>query len=161
MELIAPQAGNHLLTQVFNACKDVPGCESDLETIEGLMKEIHLFDDDVTPWPIPSKILIRLINTLPKDVELDNQTKELLQNAHTCSKVKKRMFAAKFLEEIDPEKRNRCANDLCTNVDNLKVCRQCKTYSYCSVACQKADWKEHKSTCRDIYNIRHLKDAPH
>jgi hypothetical protein len=30
----------------------------------------------------------------------------------------------------------------------LLVCGSCKSVSYCSVDCQKADWKTHKGTCR-------------
>jgi hypothetical protein len=160
MELIDPRVGNKLLTQVFNACKDVPGSEKELEAIEELIQGIRLLDDTETPWPVPSKVLIRLINTLPKDVELDEQTKELLQNAHTCSKTKKRLFTKKFLEEIAPDKINCCANSLCTNVDNLKKCKRCKIFSYCSIECQRLSWKAHKSDCNDIYNIRHIDVAP-
>jgi len=32
-------------------------------------------------------------------------------------------------------------------LDNLKKCGNCKTVSYCSRECQKADWKAHKPRC--------------
>ena len=31
----------------------------------------------------------------------------------------------------------------------LKSCSQCKSIFYCSVDCQRADWKEHKPICRN------------
>ena len=30
---------------------------------------------------------------------------------------------------------------------NLKKCSRCKTVKYCSRACQKDDWKEHRAVC--------------
>ena len=32
------------------------------------------------------------------------------------------------------------------------LCSQCQTVSYCSVACQKSDWKSHKMTCQRVPN---------
>jgi hypothetical protein len=43
-----------------------------------------------------------------------------------------------------------CVNDGCEVVGHrkdFKVCPRCKTARYCSVACQKQDWSEHKATC--------------
>ena len=34
--------------------------------------------------------------------------------------------------------------------DNLKVCTRCKGPRYCGVACQKADWPEHKRVCQRL-----------
>lgn len=31
--------------------------------------------------------------------------------------------------------------------DSLKACSRCKVVRYCSVACQQADWREHKRAC--------------
>ena len=49
----------------------------------------------------------------------------------------------------------RCARLACTNLRNAlqegrrnKVCSACRMVHYCSVPCQKADWKEHKAGCR-------------
>ena len=33
-------------------------------------------------------------------------------------------------------------------LDGTKKCGACKAIIYCSVACQKADWKQHKSICK-------------
>jgi hypothetical protein len=43
-----------------------------------------------------------------------------------------------------------CVNDGCEVVGHRKdfnVCPPCKTARYCSDACQKQDWSEHKATC--------------
>lgn len=34
--------------------------------------------------------------------------------------------------------------------DDLKVCTRCKGPRYCGVACQKADWPEHKRVCQRL-----------
>ena len=46
-----------------------------------------------------------------------------------------------------------CAS--CKSTDNLKQCARCKTVSYCSTLCQKADWNTHKSTCRFTVTVTH------
>lgn len=39
----------------------------------------------------------------------------------------------------------------CDNVGaNFKVCSKCKTVKYCSAACQKEHWPQHKKDCRVI-----------
>ncbi|KAJ6480529.1 hypothetical protein C8R47DRAFT_600284 [Mycena vitilis] len=40
-----------------------------------------------------------------------------------------------------------CSMDQCFNHRNLKVCSRCKVASYCSVECQRKNWKMHKWTC--------------
>ena len=32
----------------------------------------------------------------------------------------------------------------------LKKCGRCKAVFYCSVACQKNDWKQHKTECKKL-----------
>lgn len=43
-----------------------------------------------------------------------------------------------------------CANCNTANADShpLKLCGACKTVGYCNRACQKANWKAHKPSCR-------------
>lgn len=38
-----------------------------------------------------------------------------------------------------------CAS--CASTQDLKHCARCRTISYCSVACQRAHWKQHKRSC--------------
>ena len=40
-----------------------------------------------------------------------------------------------------------CANISCNHKNAKKLCSRCKTSLYCSAACQKVHWKEHKKTC--------------
>lgn len=39
----------------------------------------------------------------------------------------------------------KCA--VCGSFDKLKACQRCEKQKYCSVQCQKADWKRHKTYC--------------
>jgi hypothetical protein len=47
---------------------------------------------------------------------------------------------------------NSCANCNTANTANnpLKLCGACKTIGYCNRACQKANWKAHKSSCHQL-----------
>jgi hypothetical protein len=47
--------------------------------------------------------------------------------------------------------RNARACDACgsnEDLDALKMCSLCKVVFYCSVECQKADWRGHKHACK-------------
>ena len=49
-----------------------------------------------------------------------------------------------------------CANGACLSyvTSNLNCCSKCKIAFYCSVACQKRDWKEvHKRECSQVYYL--------
>ncbi|KAK6980801.1 hypothetical protein R3P38DRAFT_3117104 [Favolaschia claudopus] len=41
---------------------------------------------------------------------------------------------------------------------NLQACAQCRLVRYCSRACQKLDWPEHRQSCRSRVSV--LKDVP-
>lgn len=150
-----PHSGTKLLTHIFEVCKDVAGSDKEIEEVRELIAKLRFLEDRGKPWPIPSKLLITLIKALPKDVELSEPIQTMLDNPKQYDKIKKRVFTNQFLHDIAPEKVNRCANDLCTNTENLKQCKQCKIFTYCSFECQKVDWKTHKTKCREIYNICH------
>ncbi|KAF7341322.1 hypothetical protein MVEN_01868500 [Mycena venus] len=40
-----------------------------------------------------------------------------------------------------------CSMDQCFNYQNLKECSRCKCARYCSVECQRKNWKRHKVVC--------------
>ena len=44
----------------------------------------------------------------------------------------------------------RCNN--CNKAVDLKLCSRCHGVNYCSKICQKVDWKNHKSMCRESEN---------
>ena len=41
---------------------------------------------------------------------------------------------------------NRC--NVCNSSKNLSRCNRCKSIWYCSVTCQKMDWRTHKKVCK-------------
>ena len=50
----------------------------------------------------------------------------------------------------DAQRNNACANCHGPGKPNLLVCASCKNVSYCSVSCQKTDWKVHKKSCKKV-----------
>lgn len=36
------------------------------------------------------------------------------------------------------------------NMPKMSVCAKCKRVAYCSITCQKNDWKQHKSLCSEF-----------
>ncbi|KAH6869723.1 hypothetical protein BKA70DRAFT_1210708 [Coprinopsis sp. MPI-PUGE-AT-0042] len=59
------------------------------------------------------------------------------------------LFAVSYLETVgrSPETR-KCARCRRRGNPHLKECSACQQVRYCSPACQKADWKRHKPTCK-------------
>jgi hypothetical protein len=145
--------GSQLLTKMFASCKDVAFTEEgELEDSEKFLEHIRDLEKEGKPWPIPVEMLRLYINTLPKDVEHDEYVGKILKNPRKYDKKRLKEFSNTFLSEIAPEKVNRCANDGCSNVRNLKRCKKCKIFTYCSVQCQKIDWSNHKPMCCKFYD---------
>jgi hypothetical protein len=46
------------------------------------------------------------------------------------------------------ERRSECV--ICKSTKSIKKCSRCRKVPYCSQACQKADWKEHKKVCKEV-----------
>jgi hypothetical protein len=60
-------------------------------------------------------------------------------------KYKNKYLKTKFFIQNGGE-RGECS--FCnTSTDNLLRCSKCKYISYCSINCQKNDWKKHKCIC--------------
>ena len=55
--------------------------------------------------------------------------------------------AAEFMGMEQPGSGKRCQKCGGLGIPKLFVCGRCKGASYCSVDCQKVDWKFHKGTC--------------
>ena len=53
-----------------------------------------------------------------------------------------------YVKPVSEEAKRRCCT-VCKEGGKPKLftCTQCKRVTYCSVVCQKADWKEHKTRC--------------
>jgi hypothetical protein len=144
--------GSQLLTKIFAACKDVAFTEEgELEDSERFLEHIRDLEKEGKPWPIPVEMLKLYVNTLPKDVDHGEYLNKILKNPRKYDKQRIKEFLTLFLKDIAPEKVNRCAYNDCTNVRNLKRCKKCQIFSYCSAQCQKKDWRNHKSTCCILY----------
>ena len=73
------------------------------------------------------------------------------------------LFAVPFVDSIgtdmwnashgsghDAQRNNSCANCHGPGKPKLLVCASCKNVNYCSVSCQKTDWKIHKKSCKKV-----------
>lgn len=45
---------------------------------------------------------------------------------------------------------------VCNKEETLKLCSKCHTVKYCSVECQRSDWKENKLTCCSVPSLTSL-----
>lgn len=50
----------------------------------------------------------------------------------------------------------KCARETCEKNGSFR-CSRCKTMYYCSLDCQKLDWKTHKSACIEFSNVSSFK----
>ncbi|KAJ7653202.1 hypothetical protein DFH06DRAFT_1204952 [Mycena polygramma] len=46
-----------------------------------------------------------------------------------------------------------CHNEMKESRKNLKQCSKCELTRYCSVGCQRADWKRHKECCQVVTEV--------
>ncbi|PWW71923.1 hypothetical protein C7212DRAFT_109027, partial [Tuber magnatum] len=53
-----------------------------------------------------------------------------------------------YLEPVGQEEEMAGKCRVCRKTENLMRCGRCKKVEYCSGACQKVDWKEHKVGCK-------------
>jgi hypothetical protein len=144
--------GSELLTKMFESCKHIAFTEEgELEDAEKFLQQIRDLEKHGKPWPIPIEMVQLYIDVHLKDVDVGEDVKKLLKHPRKNNKQRLREFSNKFLHDIAPHKVDRCANDDCLNVQNLKTCKQCKIFTYCSTTCQKIDWPKHKKTCRDLH----------
>ncbi|KAF8628196.1 hypothetical protein AX15_004046 [Amanita polypyramis BW_CC] len=67
------------------------------------------------------------------------------------------LFAVPFVDTIGVDVLNACrkAKNACAKCrgpgePKLLLCAACKSINYCSVECQKADWKVHKKSCKKV-----------
>jgi hypothetical protein len=72
-----------------------------------------------------------------------------------CKCLDEKYEEVKFITKIGI-----CCNEFCTlpdrKVERSKIlyCAQCDQVGYCSRACQKADWKEHKEICKAVADLK-------
>ena len=117
--------------------------------------------------PLPSPTILcscgqgKAIAEFPRDSRMRNLSKKatrvalypIFSTLSTDSAVKKALQAPSAASTIpvrplrSREQEPKCSH--CGTVgDNLKHCGRCGIARYCSQECQKAEWKEHKKTCK-------------
>jgi len=74
-------------------------------------------------------------------VRVDDDFKLLMTQVKKSDDEKE--IVQKKLENL--EKKSKCTG--CNKV-GLKKCKSCKAVYYCSIECQKKDWKNHKVNCK-------------
>jgi len=89
---------------------------------------------------------------LSKDME-GNLPIDIIRRGGRVEGMPERINAGAILKLFEAEqKKAKCGNQICGKKAGaagvtLKACGACKSVSYCSVACQKGDWKLHKRCC--------------
>ena len=72
--------------------------------------------------------------------------------SYKCNKIARRKYIKKAIPELMIHTQcNYCK--ISEKGCSMKQCGRCKMIRYCSVECQKSDWKQHKKTCSASTNI--------
>ena len=94
--------------------------------------------------------------------DLTTKTVELLQcDEHALVKYLRKSIPCNCLDEKYKQvnsttKMGLCRNPMCSLPDrivgrsSMLYCTRCRSVNYCSSACQKADWSEHKGECNKL-----------
>ena len=152
----------YLLEYCFKACKSGLNCSD---------KDMELSFDKEACSKIIENIIRRLIRrsdpkeVLPCTLLLDRFIIEaIMKFPYTQTAIFKTMtFALSKTEAVDlkafailtqtlngPRMFGHSAEacSICAELDKNKKCSKCKKVYYCSTECQKADWFQHKKTCK-------------
>ena len=84
---------------------------------------------------------------------------------HTLVSFLRKRIPCKCMDEKYEEVKTLIKMGLCSNPDcslpdrkaernKILYCARCDQVGYCSRACQKAHWKEHKEDCRKIADLK-------
>jgi MYND finger len=80
----------------------------------------------------------------------EEQVAYVREHSRFFSKLAKVLFRSKEV----------CAGCGLIETGRLMVCQACKMKWYCSVACQRADWPNHKSSCKELQALRNNQPRP-
>ena len=104
-------------------------------TIDFLMQNLNTYDEDLNPTKIRPDLAERLKGKIWWDDEV----------AKDLEKAKKKE-EKKIVKEMRKVELGECGYKLCSE-PALHRCSNCKSIAYCSNACARAEWKDHKRDC--------------
>ena len=90
-----------------------------------------------------------LIGSSEKRVAAAESNHKFLAQAVMAEQMKNNLTTGKKSIGLSPAC-SFCKKEPASSGATLKCCTRCRSAHYCSVACQKSDWKKHKKKCKEI-----------
>jgi ankyrin repeat protein len=135
----------HGYTPVYAAAQE--GCTKAIRVVCELGADIHTPDKEgVTPAYVAAygghEKVVKLLRKLGADVNVPSEFGTALDIARELGHHVVAEKLTKYTSQCQ------CCGKKATAAVKLSACSRClKTY-YCSAACQKQDWKQHKKPCK-------------
>ena len=118
-------------------------CYMKLNDFDSALKEVKKLDRIVKKNKIKEQM--KTVQELLEEIEKKSSEKADAENVKPSSLTTFKTDENEKQLKCDEIKAANCGN--CKATDPKFHCGACKTISYCTVECQKADWKTHKPKC--------------